>query len=290
MQHIKPALCIVYIIFCLELYFPQAPEAAPAPKITVILSSGIRPYKEALEGFKDHIEQDVKIYEYRSNPKLIKHILEKEAHDILVAIGPQAAQSIHSVHIAPEDKIYLMVLNPRRFSENGTLCGVDLRIPPETQLKEIRSNLGQGLRVGILYNEVENRDIVEEFAERARELSMGFIAIPVKTPRDCIEELSRRKDMMDVLLFIPDSVVIKEALVQYLLKQCVLNGIIAVGYNHFFVETGAVLSLSVDYQGVGALGAEILKRRWNEMECTLLPPPYTVEWNKKAWDTVRQRR
>lgn len=289
MKYIKPTLCIICIFLFMEFFGHLALEAASTPKITVILSSGIRPYKEAFEGFKKNCAQDVDLYDYKSNPKLIEHILKNDDHDILVAMGPQAARSIHSLHASRSKKIYLMVLDPERFSENGTLCGVDLRIPPETQLKEIRTHLGQGLKVGILYNEAANMAVIKKFQKSAGKLSMKLVGIPVKRPRDCIEALSRFRNEIDVLLFIPDPVVIKEALVQYILKQCILNGIMAVGYNHFFVENGAVLSLSVNYKETGALGARILKELREGRECALFPPPYTVEWNKKAWDTVKQR-
>jgi len=102
--------------------------------------------------------------------------------------------------------------------------------------------------------------------------------------------LIKYRKNIDVLLFIPDTVVIKEALVQYLIKESIFRGIAVVGYNHFFIENGAVMSLSIDYEEVGKVGANLLKRIWDGGNCSLVPPPFKVEWNQREWDTVRQRR
>ncbi len=262
---------------------------ATLPKVTVIVTSGIRPYKVAIEGLKKALKLDVTQYNYATNPKLVQHILANEDHDILVALGPKAARAISHVP-SSIPKVYLMVLDPRRYASNDTICGVDLRIPPPTQLKEIKGRFGQGVRIGILYHPEENQEIVDQFIESAHELSLRLVGIPVESPRESISALIKNADKIDCLLFIPDSVVIKEALVQYLIKQGIIRGVAAIGYNHFFMESGAVMSLSVDYSKVGEVGASIIHRLLEGKDCTLEPPPYFVEWNEKAWDTVRQRR
>ena len=93
---------------------------------------------------------------------------------------------------------------------------------------------------------------------------------------------------MNTLLFIPDSTVISEALLSHLVKEALLHRIAVVGYNHFFMEIGAVLAFKIDYKGVGALGAKLAGKVVSGSSCRLHSPPFEVEWNQKAWDAVRQ--
>lgn len=283
----RSLLKTVLFIASLILFLRISDAETTAPKVTLIITSGIRPYKVAVEGFKKALKFSVRQYIYSANPKLVEHILTNEPHDVLVAVGPQAARAISHVD-SNIPKVYLMVLDPWRYGENGDVCGIDLRIPPRTQLNEIKDRFGQGVRIGILYHPEENQKIVDSFIKDAQKLSLEIVAIPVGSPRESISALKKNANNLDCLLFIPDSVVIKEALVQYLIKHCIMKGIAAIGYNHFFVESGAVMSLSIDYSKVGELGASLVHKLLEDEKCKVEPPPYIVEWNEKAWNTVKQ--
>ncbi|OCC15674.1 ABC transporter substrate-binding protein [Dissulfuribacter thermophilus] len=291
----KEAISIFFFIFwaIMAFFFYKIPVClgTQGPTITVIVSSEIRPYKEALGGLKSSLTFPIQEYNYRSNPKLVEHVLKSESSDFVVAIGPEAAKAARaSSPLPPHKKLYLMVLDPKSLLKQQKICGVDLRIPVERQLDAISKRFPPPVRIGILYNALENQKIIDEFVKKAEWFNATVTGIQVNTPKDCPGALIKNRKNIDILLFIPDTIVIKEALVQYLIKESIFRGIAVVGYNHFFIENGAVMSLSIDYEEVGKLGANLLKQIWDGGKCSLLPPPFKLEWNQRAWDTVRQRR
>lgn len=266
------ALCIISISFT---------EAVEAQRVAVVLSAEIRPYVEALEGLREGLDHPVTIYELAANPELVRHRLEHETFDLVVAIGPQAAKLVWS-HATPGGRMVLMVLDPERLLGPPTLCGVDLRVRMEEQVRLIVEHLGPGRRVGILYNPKESESWVAEAARAADAQDLTVVPLPVHERGEVLPALSRSYGTIDTLLFIPDPTVISETLLVHLVKKALLNGVAVMGYNHYFLEIGAVLALTVDYRGVGVLGAQLVGDMLAGRPCRLEPAPYKIEHNERA--------
>jgi ABC-type uncharacterized transport system substrate-binding protein len=254
--------------------------------ITIIVSSQIRPYVMALEGLRSNSRQPLTIYYLNSNPELIRHHLSQKYNDLLIAIGPEASILVWSTLNPADKKIALMVLDSQKLLADSEPCGVDLRIPIKDQLYLIKKRLGERRKIGILYNPVENREWIEQAQKEGADLGISVIPLPVQKRHEITKVLSSAYQNIDTLLFIPDSTVISMALLSHLVKDALLHGIAVVGYNHFFIEIGAVMAFNIDYERVGIIGAELAKDILSGSQCGLSPPPFEVEWNDKAWKTI----
>jgi len=254
--------------------------------VAVIVSSQIRPYVMALEGLRSSLQQPLKIYYLNLNPELIRHNLSQERHDLLIAIGPEASVLAWSTLNPGDKKIALMVLDQQKLLEDAEPCGVDLRIPIKEQIKLIKERLGDRRKIGILYNPAENREWVEKAQKHGSDLGASVMPLPVHSRHEITKVLSSAYQDIDTLLFIPDSTVISMALLSHLVKDALLHGIAVVGYNHFFMEIGAVLAFNIDYERVGILGAELARDVLSGSECRLNPPPFEIEWSEKVWKKI----
>jgi len=254
--------------------------------VAVIVSSQIRPYVMALEGLRSSLQQPLKIYYLNLNPELIRHNLSQEHHDLLIAIGPEASVLAWSNLNPGDKKIALMVLDQQKLLEDPEPCGVDLRIPIKEQIKLIKERLGGRRKIGILYNPMENRGWVEQARRHGSDLGVSVIPLRVHNRHEITKVLSSAYQDIDTLLFIPDSTVISMALLSHLVKDALLHGIAVVGYNHFFMEIGAVLAFNIDYERVGILGAELARDVLSGSKCRLTPPPFHIEWSEKVWKTI----
>ena len=254
--------------------------------IAVIVSSQIRPYVMALEGLRSRFQQPLTIYYLNSNPELIRHHLTQKYYDLLIAIGPEASILAWATLNPDDKKMALMVLDPQKLLADPEPCGVDLRIPIKDQIKLIKERLGDRKKIGILYNPVENREWIEQAQKQGSDLGVSVIPLPVHKRHEITKVLSSAYQNIDTLLFIPDSTVISMALLSHLVKDALLHGIAVVGYNHFFIEIGAVLAFNIDYEKVGILGAKLAKDILSGSQCGLSSPPFEVEWNEKAWKTI----
>jgi len=256
--------------------------------IAVIVSSQIRPYVMALEGLRSSFQQPLTIYYLNSNPELIRHHLTQKYYDLLIAIGPEASILAWATLNPDDKKMALMVLDPQKLLADTEPCGVDLRIPIKDQIKLIKERLGDRRKIGILYNPVENREWIEQAQKQGSDLGVSVIPLPVHKRHEITKVLSSAYQNIDTLLFIPDSTVISMALLSHLVKDALLHGIAVVGYNHFFMEIGAVLAFNIDYEKVGILGTKLARDILSGSQCRLSPPPFEVEWNEKAWKTINE--
>jgi putative ABC transport system substrate-binding protein len=277
---------IVFLLWSLLLAPLYAEEKSP--DIAVIVSSQIRPYIVALEGLRSQFQQSLSIYYLNSNPEFIRHHLNHKQYDLLIAIGPEASIFIWSTLNTDNKKVALMVLDPQKLLSDPEPCGVDLRIPFKDQISLIRQRLGEKRKIGILYNPIENKEWIEEAQKEGAKLGIRIIPLMVHKRSEIMKIVSSAYQYIDTLLFIPDSTVISMTLISHLVKDALLHGIAVVGYNHFFLEVGAVLAFNINYEKVGILGAKIAEDILAGSSCKLYPPPFEVEWNEKAWKKVTE--
>ena len=274
---------LLWSVFLAPLYAEES-----NPDVAVIVSSQIRPYVMALEGLRSGLQQPLTIYYLNSNPELIRHHLSQKRYDLLIAIGPEASILAWSTLDPDDKKIALMVLDQQKLLADPKPCGVDLRIPFKDQINLIKQRLGDKRKIGILYNPAENREWIEQAQKEGSDLGISVIPLMVHKRNEIIKVLSSAYQDIDTLLFIPDSTVISMALLSHLVKDALLHGIAVVGYNHFFVEIGAVLAFNINYEKVGILGAKLARDILSGSQCWLSPPPFEVEWNEKAWKKITE--
>ncbi|NIA08332.1 MAG: hypothetical protein GWP10_00800 [Nitrospiraceae bacterium] len=282
---------IIKVLLLAILIFPLCPGSVYAEqhnRIAVVVSSEIRPYIMALDGLRSGLKYPLTVYYLSSNPELVRHRLGQERYDLVIAIGPEASSLTWSVLRPKDKKIAIMVLDPQDLLSDPDPCGVDLRVPMKEQIRLIVNRLGNKRKIGIPYNPIENKKWVEQAQEAGTELGVCIVPLAIHKRQEITEVLSSAYRHIDTLLFIPDSTVISEALLSHLVKDALLHGVAVVGYNHFFMEIGSVMAFSINYEKVGVLGAEVAKGVLSGSKCSLLPPPFKVEWDKRAWKTITQ--
>ncbi len=278
----------IKVLILLYLFSPAFPTAAAEEEVAIIVSSQIKPFVQALEGFRRGFPQPVTISYVDSNPMLIRHNLATEQYALIVSIGPEAAKIAWSSAADDIPKIVLMVLDPHELLDtNNSLCGVHLRVPTSDQLRLLSEKMGRGRKVGIIYNPQENNQWMADAGNSALEAGLTLVPLEVSRKQDIEKVLTAALEQIDTLLFIPDSTVISETMVRYIIKKCLLNKIAVVGYNNFFIEAGAVMALTINYMDVGSIGAQLAERILTEGCTTLLPPLFEVQWNQKAWDFIQ---
>jgi putative ABC transport system substrate-binding protein len=287
----RPVLALILskLLLIISWALPLAtasPAIADEAAIAVVVSSEIRPYLAALEGLRSGLSHSLEIYYVNRNPELVRHRLVHSDFDVVIAIGPEASKLVWSAEKDMGEKMTLMVLDPQKVLDDAGLCGIDLRIPIREQISLTRKRLGAGRNIGILYNPQENQEWVGLAVTAGSELGVKISPLEVDGKKDAIKTLAAAYGSIDTLLFIPDSTVISETLVSHLIKEALLHGIAAVGYNHFFVEAGAVMSFNIQYDQVGMMGARLAQAILAGSGCGLSPPPFETELNERAWQLV----
>lgn len=277
------------VFYCVK---PAFSETIESKKIGIIVSLKIRPYLEAIDGFKKGLDEvkkfkTITIYleNYTSQDKdyLIQKI-KSEKCDYFLSVGPEAAAFIWN-EFSDEDipKMFTMVLNPEKIVGTENLnCGVSLNIPIATQLVTLSTALPEVRKIGLLYD----KELNQEFANSAKSLAnvLGLTIVPM--------EIGSRKEMpailrehwsrIDLLWLIPDHTVITESLVRFVIKEAILNGTPVSGYNSFFYRSGAAVTFVTDYEATGLRTSGFFISMVQENQCSIKGPYFDMWLNKNV--------
>lgn len=293
MPYVAAYRCL-FLILSTTLFFTGIAESAdkPTPKVAIVISQSIRPYLLAVEGVRKELARDrqTKIEEFDlekfkgESRNLLAMDLKKGGFALFLAIGPSATRFIWE-HFPSEDvpKLFTMVLNPERIlSSEKFPCGITLRIPLTRQLECISLGIPSVQRLGILYDPSYNSRLIKQVTSSANDSGVTIVPLIVSSKREIPLVLKQNWPSLDALLFIPDRTVISESIVQYIIKQAILNKLPVIGYNRFFYESGAALAFILDYNEIGEQTGRVAARMLSGQACKNEPPLFRVWVNSRV--------
>jgi ABC-type uncharacterized transport system substrate-binding protein len=239
------------------------PASAIGSGILVVQSMSIKPYNDAIRGFKstcparaaslisaDLDEADVADRVRKDNPELI------------LAVGMDALEKVRSISDVPV--VYLMVLNPRPLiQDNRSITGVSMYIQPEKQLDVFRQVLPHASRVGILYDPAKSGAFVRKAQRMAEAAGLELVTKKVQSSRDAATALDGMKGKIDSLWLLPDTSVVNPGTIDLLLLSAIESRIPVFTFSEKYTEKGALFSLEVDPEDAGRQAGDMANRILN---------------------------
>lgn len=279
----------------------SAGEDIPSAKIAILVSRDIKPYMEAAEGlsimtdgewrretFHSDISPVTEIFsleKYKGKSlEFLKKTLITEGFDLFIAVGPEALSFVSTEFQDSKNKIlYTMVLNPEEIADNSDeLCGIPLKIPISTQIHEIKKSLPCLKNLGLLYDPLYNSSFFKEANKNGVSADLNIIPLEVSSKKDIPQILQKYFNQIDSLWIIPDRTVVSESIIQYIIKEAVLNKIPVIGYNRFFYESGAALAFVFDYGQIGRDTAKMALKLLTEKKCHKEDPEFKTLINSRV--------
>lgn len=288
----KRLLGKIVLVAMVGFSLPAAPCHAADQAIGVLLSREIAPYVEMVEGLEDALGSfDVHRYflGQQGQPFNLSGYgsLNPSRYRALVAVGPEALDYLLSRADAVP-LVYGMVLNPEDVAAGigRKACGVTLNIPIHEQFAAILRHLPDLERLGVLFDPANNQDWFDRAAPLAAEL--GLELVPLRASKGDVRlELEADFSRADAILFIPDKSIISKAVIQYVIRQALSQGLPVIGYNQFFYQSGAALSLVVDYRAVGQQTAAAVLEILQGDECRGQRAPHlSLLVNREIWQLL----
>jgi putative ABC transport system substrate-binding protein len=254
---------------------------AQAAEIAILQSSDIPAYHEAISGFKATVPNTTIYTEYdlQSDLALGKKLARKiRASDasLVLAVGLKAAlaakQEILDIPI-----VYMMVMDPQKHQLAApNMAGTTLDVPVDRQLQIIRSFLPNVRRLGALYDPQKSASKVKEANQSASAHAFALQARPVDSERDVPQQLRAALSHDEALWLLPDSTVITNESVRFILESALERRIPVIGFSPEFTRLGALISISLHYREVGReTGA--LARRLLDGDRSLLTKSVPIE-------------
>lgn len=245
----------INIFFIFTFLFYGLAEAGD--KIVAVQSVRIKPYEEAIAGFKSITKSEIKkivISEFEG--KDVVKTINSFKPDIVLAIGMGALQVVKEIKDIPV--VYMMVLNPTSIiSGEKNIFGVSMSIPPEKQLDLLLNVLPHVKNIGLLYDPDRTGYIVKDAMIAAGKMNINLIAKEIQNSRDVPSELLGMRKNIDVFWMLPDLTVITPATIKFLLLFSLENKIPVLAFSDKYVELGALMSISIDPFDIGRQAGEI---------------------------------
>jgi putative ABC transport system substrate-binding protein len=250
------ARAVVGLVWFLGLSILIVSEST-ALDIAILQSSDIPAYHEAVAGLKATGPMGAIYTEYdvQGNLNLGKELARKvraSNTSLVVAVGLKAALAAKS-EIPDVPIVYMMILDPLKHQLNGAnMTGTLLEVPVDRQLKVLRTFLPTLRRLGTLYDPAQTSSRVKEAGRQATINDFQLKRIPVENEKDVPQQLrTLLSDNIEVLWLMPDSTVVTNESVRFILESSLAQQVPVIGFSPEFTRLGALLSMSVSYGDVG---------------------------------------
>jgi putative tryptophan/tyrosine transport system substrate-binding protein len=249
---------------CVVAYYTSTETNSLAAEIAILKSSSISAYDQAITGLKSTAPSGAIYSEYdvqgdlEQGRKLAKKIRASEA-SLVVAVGLKAALAA-KLEIVDIPIVYMMILDPSKHNLTApNMTGTLLEIPAERQFKILRAFLPDLRRLGMLSNS-GNQSKLKDTVAQASAQSFQLQAFPVESEKEVPQQLRSLLGSTDALLLIPDSTVLTNESIGFILETALARRVPVIGFSPEFTRLGALLSLSVSYGEVGRETGLLAKR------------------------------
>lgn len=262
--HVVTAWAVAGLVLWLGLSSLFVSESA-AMDIAILQSSDIAAYHEAISGLKatGPIGAIYTEYDMQGDLELGKKLARKlrgSNTSLVVAVGLKAALAA-KLEIVEVPIVYMMILDPLKHQLTaGNMTGTLLEVPVDRQLKIMRMFFPTLRRLGTLYDPARSSSRVKEAARHATSADFQLKGLPVESEKDVPQQLRTLLWDVEALWLMPDSTVLTNESVQFILESSLARQIPVIGFSPEFTRLGGLLSLSVNYGEVGRETGLLAKR------------------------------
>ena len=222
--------------------------------VLIVRSMEIKPYDDALQGFKDICPcsmRELSVSELNGLNRVNR--IREFKPDMVLALGKEALSLVKESKNIPI--VYLMVLDPEPvlFSGEKNITGISMHISPEKQLATFQKILPNIKKIGLLFDPAKSGAFVKRARRAAAEIGLELITEEIYNPRQVPSfiEISDMKSKIDVFWMLPDTSVVCPQTVEFLLLFSLENKIPMVTFSDKYVEMGALMSLNIEAFSLG---------------------------------------
>ncbi len=249
---------IFALIFALLFTFGYP---ALAKDIVVIQSCKIKPYDDALRGFKSVCAEksDELIFHEQGIKGDLSRDIRRLRPDLILAIGMEALVKARKIKNIPI--VYLMVLNPHPLIQ-GTknITGVSMIIPPEKHFSVLHKILPNRKRIGLLYDPRRNDLYAKKALSSAKAYGFEIVAKEADSAKDVPRLLEKLSGKIDLLWVLPDFTIVTPETTAFLILYSVDKNIPVHIFSSKYLEMGAMTSLEPDPFDMGRQAGEMATR------------------------------
>ena len=257
-----PLLFLLSLPFWCWVWFSFA--APPqGSRVVVLIERGATFYLQAARGFKQaftpsaeagvsYINGDV-----RELHTMVEE-LRKDPPRLVVAFGTQAAIAAKS-RLPHVPVVYCLALNPVKNDLVGAnVGGVRLEVDFAQQFSDLEKLVPRIKRLGVIYSEPVSGRLVRQ-ARAELKPGVELIARDARDPRQAAQFVEEIMGQVDAFWLLWDAVIANVPNFRLLVDLSLKNKVALIAPAPPFVEAGALMSVSADYEKAGERASEMAR-------------------------------
>lgn len=249
-------IILAFIGFILCCPLPALPQN---PTVVCLQSMRIRPYDEALTGFRSRCSADLKhivVSEFEGIDISTK--ISDIKPSLIFAIGHEALCRANDIPDIPV--VYAMTQKPDSICLRQNIYGISMQIPAEKQIELFSMTLPDIRRIGMICRPDRFTDFIADAGKAAATFNITLITEPISDAKKVPETLASMTSRIDALWLVPDMAVMTAEIMEYLMLYSMEHKIPLLSFSRKYIETGAVISISAAADQMGRQAAELAEK------------------------------
>ncbi len=234
------------------------------PNIAVLKSSDLSAYNDSFEGLRDVLE-NVDVHEYvlegekGKGEGVIEEMLQTQPK-VVVSIGAKAGE-LCSRKIQDIPIVFTMVNDLEKYGlMKKNITGVLMEVSPESQFAIVRSVFPFLKNVGVIYDPSKTGRMIQEGKKAAKKAGFILVASEVRSRGEVGAVVNSILKTIEALWIVPDSTVVSEESVHYLLTRTLEVKVPVIAYSEDYVKAGAFMAIFPDYIEMGREAGKLVKK------------------------------
>ena len=253
-HHLTLKTLLIAAVLLVRLF--ASPLPALASDVLIIKDSDIKPYQDAIRGFRKTCNCSVREMDL-SDLETIEMAL-KAKPDAVVALGTRALRRTRAIRNVP--LIYAMVMPFETVDVTGeNVSGVSMDIAPAAYLTAMAGLFPDAKRIGVIFNPDQTGLLVREASVVALEKGVSLVLKPVRNPHEAPALLDELRGKIEVLWMLPDATIVNSEMIDAMLLFSFQQNVPIFSFSKKYVEMGAVAALTIDPQNMGKQAGEMAR-------------------------------
>lgn len=271
----------ILVILCVGIFL-NLYTVTFAEEVAILKSADITAYSEAITAFTSALPSAFQVTgEYNLQGDMAKgRILSRRIRasnaKIVLAVGLKAALAA-KLEILDIPVIFCLVLDPEKNGlPTANMVGLSLDVPFRQQLQSLHTLAPKASRIGVLFDPKKTNEMHSQLLHDAKTLGIKIVSEEVHQEQDVAFALNALKDHIDALWLLPDSTVLTENTLDFLLSTTLEAKIPVVGFSAGLVRSGAVVGVYFHSVDIGKQAAQLTQQltgqRSSSLLGTIIPP------------------
>ena len=282
---LKPLVSLLSLLCCI------VPATAFASEVVVLLDPNVRPYVEALAGFKLTSDANTKVFVRKEDGDLgderaMIGAIRARKPDQIVVIGSEAMRALAG-EVTDIPILFMMVLNPqdklKEMPKNFT--GVAMNVAPERQMQVLSQLLPKLKHVAVVYDPDQSESLIRRGEKACLAQHQQLAAKQVKSTTEALEQVKLLFEEHTAYWMIPDQLMRSKDVVRYLFFAAREQNRALIGLSDKYVRAGALFAFTVQNESLGRQTGELSNRMFRERGIKYFP----IEMAHEADLSINQR-